>query len=238
MSSHFPRRPRIDSGRNPAWRRHLRDPDVWHALVIASIALVGSAGVAWLLHFRQVWQRARSTPSTPPQPGHVLLFGKRLRDGHADVDLHARIECAHRLLQTDHVVSLILLGGSTDGGRSEAAVAHELLMARNLPTQVPVRLEEASGDTLENLRNARDLLAGSNDAKIVLLSSRYHLARCAQFAQQLGFDHEPCAAEPALSLQPGMLLRLLGEAGYVCWVDLGTRWARLIGHRRMLAKVT
>lgn len=237
MSSHFPRRPRIDSGRNPAWRRHLRDPDVWHALVIASIALVGSAGVAWLLHFRQVWQRARSTPSTPPQPGHVLLFGKRLRDGHADVDLHARIECAHRLLQTDHVVSLILLGGSTDGGRSEAAVAHELLMARNLPTQVPVRLEEASGDTLENLRNARDLLAGSNDAQIVLLSSRYHLARCALLARSVGLPHVLCAAET--HWQPGVRdwLLMSKEASLGLWLDAGIRWARLIGHRRMLSKL-
>jgi hypothetical protein len=34
------------------------------------------------------------------------------------------------------------------------------------------------------------------------------------------------------------LLRIAGEAGYVCWSDIGTRWARLIGHRRMLARVT
>ena len=36
---------------------------------------------------------------------------------------------------------------------------------------------------------------------------------------------------------PAPLLRLLGEAAYVMWVDVGARWARLIGHRRMLAKL-
>ena len=38
-------------------------------------------------------------------------------------------------------------------------------------------------------------------------------------------------------LVPGKL-QFAGEAAYVCWIDLGTRWARLIGHRRMLARVT
>jgi hypothetical protein len=74
--------------------------------------------------------------------------------------------------------------------------------------------------------------------RVTLLSNRYHLARCALFARQLGFDCELCAAEPHLPLGPRTLLRLAGEAAYVCWSDLGTRWARLIGHRRMLARVT
>jgi hypothetical protein len=74
--------------------------------------------------------------------------------------------------------------------------------------------------------------------RVTLLSNRYHLARCALFARQLGFDWELCAAEPKLPLGPTTLWRLAGEAAYVCWIDIGTRWARLIGHRRMLARVT
>jgi hypothetical protein len=31
---------------------------------------------------------------------------------------------------------------------------------------------------------------------------------------------------------------MLLEAGYMHWVDISRRWARLIGHRRMLAKVS
>ena len=115
---------------------------------------------------------------------------------------------------------------------------------------VPLQLEAQSRDTLQNLRNARELLHGAarrvmaggagKDAlpRVTLLSNRYHLARCALFARQLGFDCELCAAEPHLPLGPRTLLRLAGEAAYVCWSDLGTRWARLIGPRRMLARVT
>ena len=64
----------------------------------------------------------------------------------------------------------------------------------------------------------------------------YHLARCALFARNLGFDAEVCAAEPRLRLGPQMLLRIAGEAAYVCLTDIGTRWARLIGHRRMIER--
>ena len=74
--------------------------------------------------------------------------------------------------------------------------------------------------------------------RVTLLSNRYHLARCALFARQLGMDWELCAAEPQLTLGPATAWRLAGEAAYVCWSDLGMRWARLIGHRRMLERLT
>jgi uncharacterized SAM-binding protein YcdF (DUF218 family) len=90
-----------------------------------------------------------------------------------------------------------------------------------------------------NLRNARDLLAAMDDrGRVMLLSSRYHLARCMLLARQLGLDAEPVAAEAELKIGPRMLLRIAGEAGYVCLSDIGTRWMRLIGARRALERVT
>ncbi|HSR64218.1 MAG TPA: YdcF family protein, partial [Xanthomonadaceae bacterium] len=131
-----------------------------------------------------------------------------------------------------------LLGGGADDEPSEAEIARRELIARGIAGDAPLHLEGKSRDTLQNLRNARELLSGATLPRVALLSNRYHLARCALFARQLGFDWELCAAEARLRLTPRTLLRLAGEAGYVCWVDLGTRWARLIGHRRMLARVT
>jgi hypothetical protein len=99
-------------------------------------------------------------------------------------------------------------------------------------------LEGRSRDTLQNLRNARELLGGEGPRRVTLLSNRYHLARCALFARQLGYDWELCAAEPQLALTPSTLLRIAGEAYFVCWSDIGTRWARFIGDQRMLSRVT
>jgi hypothetical protein len=48
----------------------------------------------------------------------------------------------------------------------------------------------------------------------------------------------PVAAEPALPRQRRYLGLLLLEASYLMWIDLGLRWAQLIGHRRMAARIS
>jgi uncharacterized SAM-binding protein YcdF (DUF218 family) len=215
------------------------DPDVLHSGIVALLACVLSAGLVYLVYLVRVVRMAVRAPIVPATGDCLLLFGKHAPGGRMDADFAARVARVAALWHARPRRRIVLLGGAAPGHPSEARTAHAALLGAGLPADAPFLFEEASRDTLQNLRHARDLLAAEGHrGRVTLVSSRYHLARCAQFARQLGFDHEPCAAEPALSLHPGMLLRLLGEAGYVCWIDLGTRWARLIGHRRMLAKVT
>ncbi|WP_166212766.1 YdcF family protein [Cognatiluteimonas telluris] len=223
------------------------DGDVLHTGVVAAIACVLSAGLVYLGYFLHVWRVARQAPCRPERGECVLLFGKHAPQGRIDGDFAARLDRAVSLWRERPPASVVLLGGGADGEPSEAEVARNALLARGVAGDIPMRLEAQSRDTLQNLRNARELLRTSLPAagiqaarlpRVTLLSNRYHLARCALFARQLGFDCELCAAEPRLPLGPRMLLRIAGEAAYVCWSDLGTRWARLIGHRRMLARVT
>lgn len=227
----------------------LRDTDALHALAIAGGALLISGGLLYVAYLLHVWRVARSTPATPPADspgGAVLLFGKRCRDGRADRDFMCRILRAHALATAGQARTLLLLGGGPSP--TEAEVAQRALQAAGLPASVQVILEHNSRDTLQNLRNARRLLSlqpaqadradASAGPPAVLLSSRYHLARCALFARNLGIPHHLCAAEPHWSLTLPTLGRLLSEAGYLMWIDVGARWARLIGHQRMLAKVS
>lgn len=215
------------------------DPDVLHSGIVTLLACALSAGLVYLVYLVRVVRIAARAPTVPASGDCLLLFGKHAPQGRMDGDFAARVTRVAELWRGRPPQRIVLLGGAAPGHPSEARTAHAALLAADLPADAPFLFEESSRDTLQNLRHARELLATEGHrGRVTLVSSRYHLARCAQFAQQLGFDHEPCAAEPALSLRPGMLLRLAGEAGYVCWVDLGTRWARLIGHRRMLAKVT
>lgn len=219
--------------------RLVLDPDVIHSGLVVLLACVFSAGLVCLLYLVRVVRTAARAPTVPATGDCLLLFGKHAPDGRMDADFAARVARVAALWHSRPPRRIVLLGGAALGHPSEARTAHAALLAAGLPADAPFLFEEASRDTLQNLRHARDLLTAEGErGRVTLVSSRYHLARCALFARQLGFDHEPCAAEPALSLRPGMWLRLLGEAGYVCWIDLGTRWARLIGHRRMLAKVT
>ena len=57
-------------------------------------------------------------------------------------------------------------------------------------------------------------------------------------ARRLGFDCVPVAAEPEFVLNRRYLVRMLTESGYLMWIDLGVRWARLIGHQRMARRVS
>jgi uncharacterized SAM-binding protein YcdF (DUF218 family) len=214
------------------------DRDVLHAGAIALSACVLSAGLVYVAYLVHVLRVARRAPCEPGSGEYVLLFGKNSPGGRIDHDFAARLDRAVSLWQQVPPRSLVLLGGGVPGEPSEAEIARDGLHARGLALHIPMQMESQSRDTLQNLRNARLLLGEGARPRVTLLSNRYHLARCALFARQLGFDWELCAAEATLRLGPGTLWRLAGEAAYVCWIDLGTRWARLIGHRRMLERVT
>lgn len=220
-------------------RRLFLDRDVLHAGAIAATACTLSAGLVYLGYFAHVVRTARRAPTRPEHARTVLVFGKHAPDGRLDPDFAARVARTLDLWRERTPQTIVLLGGSAPGHPAEAEVARDALHAAGIAADAPLQLEKASRDTLQNLRNARDLLGGpARTGRVTLLSSRYHLARCALFARQLGFDWELCAAEPALRWTPATVARLAGEAAYVCWIDLGTRWARLIGHRRMLERVS
>lgn len=48
----------------------------------------------------------------------------------------------------------------------------------------------------------------------------------------------PIAAESTLPRQWRHAGLLLAESGYLMWIDLGLRWAQLIGCRRMRARIS
>lgn len=215
-----------------------RDRDVLHTGVVALAACVLTAGLVYLAYLVHVVRTARRAPCSPQQGDHLLLFGKHAPNGRVDGDFAARLDRAATVWRERAPRRLVLLGGGAQGEPTEAEIARRELFARGLSEDAPLQLESASRDTLQNLRNARQMLGDAVRERVVLLSNRYHLARCALFARQLGFDVELCAAEPRLLLGPRTLLRLAGEAAYICWADIGTRWARLIRNDRMLARVT
>ena len=229
-----------DMSTRSAHRRALfGDLDVLHSGAVTAAACLFSGGLVYLGYLLHVLRVARSAPCRPERGECLLLFGKHAPQGRIDRDFDARLERAVSLWHARPPGTVVLLGGGAVDEPSEAEVARRELLARGIDAGAALQLEGQSRDTLQNLRNARELLYNrAAGVRVTLLSNRYHLARCALFARQLGFDWELCAAESAFKWSPRTLLRIAGEAGYVCWSDIGTRWARLIGHRRMLARVT
>src|SRR6478672_12564140 len=169
------------------------DGDVLHTGVVAGAACVLSAGLVYLGYFLYVLRVARQAPCRPEQGDCLLLFGKHAPHGRIDRDFQARLDRA-LVLSSEHRPSrVVLLGGGADGEYTEAEVARAELLARGLDAGVPLQLEGQSRDTLQNLRNARELLRGgairlmealpqgSLQAvagalpRVTLLSNRYHL---------------------------------------------------------------
>ncbi len=225
-----------DSPRARRWQ--WRDLDAWHAMIVASLVLVASGGLLLLAYAWHVTRTAARASSRPERARHLLVFGKQLRQGAADEELIDRVRRAHVLLHEDPTRVAWLLGGRTGEGPSEAEAARDVLRALGLPPGARVELEAASAHTLENLRHARALIAEHGGGRVALISSRYHLARCALLAKGLGLDHEVCAAEDRITWSPTLVGELARESVLIAWLDLGTRYARLIGHRRMLDRVT
>ncbi len=205
--------------------------------MVALLLLVASLGTVWLWFFYRAWRVARAASCELSGRHCLLVFGKRLIDGTADADLRARIGRAEKLIRNGNVHTLVLLGGRVGTEPSEAEVASALLRAQGLPDELPVLLEQISGDTLENLRHARGLLESQYRGQVVLLSNRYHLARCSLLARTVGLEHLCCAAEAHWAADPRHVLLLIKESGLAFLLDTGMRWARLIGHQRMLSKL-
>lgn len=222
-------------------QRYLADLDVWHAALVSVLALALSGGLVFVGYFAHVLRLAWRSPLRPPAPMVVLVFGRRLEQDEPEDDYRHRLRRALALAREALVERLLLLGGVSGSSISEAAAGHRWLLREGLPAKLTVQLEHESTDSLENLRQARGLLR-SDDASaplppVALVTSRYHLARCRLLACRLGFACVPIAAEPRLQLTPRTMRLLLLESAYLMWIDLGVRWATLIGHTRMASRI-
>ncbi|WP_240732472.1 MULTISPECIES: YdcF family protein [Dyella] len=224
--------------------RYLSDRDVLHAAAITGLAVVATGGIVWAAYWLHVWRVARRSPLTLDRAMTVLVFGRKLVHDEPEADFQARLARALALVRHGQSDTLLLLGGHGGGRLSEAAAGAAWLHQRGLPAGTRVVLEQASIDSLENLRHARALLQEEGPLRaglppVALVTSRYHLARCRMLARRLGFDRcYPVGAEDRLSWNVRLWKRLAAESGYVMWIDLGWRWARLIGHERMVTRLS
>lgn len=208
-----------------------KDHDALFVLALSLLAMPLTLGLFYAGLLGVVIYKAARTPAiTTYRSATYLVFGKKLRRNQPDVEYRARLD---RLLQCGFQ-NAILMGGQTGGSVSEAQAGCDYLLARGLDRQC-VHLETDSQNTLENLKNARQLLTRQNT---VIISNRYHLARCSALASSLGIEHQLCAAENSFSCNPENLFKCLLETFYLHWFYSGKGWALLTRNHRMLNKLS
>jgi uncharacterized SAM-binding protein YcdF (DUF218 family) len=226
--------------RRGVWR-YLSDSDILLAALVTAIVFVGSLGLVYVMYAVGVWRLARHSPRVAAGHNTLLVFGRRLVGDLPERDFIGRLTRARENAVSGHAERVLLLGGLSGGAISEAEAGRRWLVAEGWPGDVPLLLEQMSIDSLENLRHARELLrsdSGGDLPPVSLVTSRYHLARCMYLARRLGFHASPIGAEERLPLDRRYLARMLMEAGYLMWIDIGMRWAALIGNRRMAARIS
>ena len=201
------------------------------ALVISVVLMFASCGLSYLVILFRILNTAKNTGTHVNFSSPVLLvFGKRLVNNSPDPDYLSRL---NRLMSYQFQLAIIMGGKTGDGNITEAKAGVDYLRDRGYRIS-DIGFEENSSSTLENLRNTRQLL-GQKTA--VIISNRYHLARCGAFATSLKIPHCLCAAESAFSFDTGNISKCFLEAFYLHWFFSGKYWATLIRSQRMLDKI-
>jgi uncharacterized SAM-binding protein YcdF (DUF218 family) len=204
------------------------------ALLLSNVILLGTAGLSLLPLWRQVRDTARDTGCDGVLAETAVILGYGLRRDEVLDEYHQRLERGRALLAAGAVERLLLVGGRCGDNRlSEAEAGRDFLLARGVPA-AQILLEDRSRHTLENLHLARAQHA-LHQSPFVLISSRYHLARCDTLARGLSLQPLLCAAE-----QPGKPRHVseLREAYYLHWYHTGKHWSRLTRNRKSLARIS
>jgi uncharacterized SAM-binding protein YcdF (DUF218 family) len=207
-------------------------------LLLSNLWIAATFGISLAWQAARVFAAARGAGTKAPPLDVVLVLGLRLRDGRPTREYARRLIRAQRLRAGRPRCRILLLGGrSTPGSASEAEAGAQFLVARGVP-RAALTIERRSVHTLDNLRHARSLLRPRAAASVVLVSSRYHLARSAALAHGLGLRAVPCAAEDALGLDLDTVWRLAREAYLLHWYAVGRTWSSWTNNRKSLAKIT
>jgi uncharacterized SAM-binding protein YcdF (DUF218 family) len=203
-----------------------------------SVLLIGlSGGITLILVGCRILSTARSAPITPEPATIGVVHGKRLQGERIDAEYAARLRRAQALLAAGRVDRIVIVGGSRAGAPvSEAEVGRGFLVACGTPDE-RILTEQTSRHTLENIRHLRALVGHDARERVVLISSRYHLARCRAMAQNCGLAAQLCAAEARLAVDARLALRLASEAFLLHWYEVGRGLTRLLRYRRASARI-
>jgi len=212
------------------------DIDGYSMLILSALIMIATAGISYLFCFKKIFNTARTTPHHCSDNVMVCVLGKKLVNEKPDKEYLLRLNRATHILENDGQSQVILLGGQTGNAKiSEAFAGKEFLLSNNIKSS-QIYLEEASRNTLENIKNAIVLLK-EKDKKIVVVTNRYHLARAKQMAEGFGLDVTLCAAEERLNINFVTVFKLIIEALHVHWYISGHYYAHLTNNNRIINRV-
>lgn len=212
------------------------DLDGYTMLLLSSIVMTVTAGISYFLCLKKIFSTAKKETHYTDSDAVVFVLGKKLLNDKPDVEYIQRLKRVAAILENNNKIEAMVLGGKTGDATITEANAGKQFLAEYKADISRVKLEHASRNTLENLKNAIELLNLENK-KIVIVSNRYHLARAGKMAKGFGLDVELCAAEENFRLNPVSFLKLAIEAFHYHWYNSGRVYAHLTNNARMIKRV-
>ena len=212
------------------------DIDGYSMLLLSTVVMIATAGISYLFCLKKIIHTAKTTTHDCDDNVMVCVLGKKLINEKPDEEYLLRLNRASHILKKDAQSQVILLGGQTGNAKiSEAYAGNKFLLTHNIEP-FRIHLEEASINTLENIKNALGLLKEKNK-KIVVVTNRYHLARVKQMSKGFGLEVTLCAAEDRLNINPVSVFKLFIEALHVHWYLSGHYYAHLTNNNRIIKRV-
>ena len=125
----------------------------------------------------------------------LLVLGCRVRGTEAEETLKMRCKKAAQYLKENPETVAIVCGGIVheDQYISEAQAMEEILVSEGIKKERIIR-EDKSTTTVENFKNAKEIISASGKSNIALLSSDFHLMRARLIAKKTGLDCQTVSA--------------------------------------------
>ena len=123
-----------------------------------------------------------------PDLDYVVVLGAQVLDGKPGRTFSRRLDAAYGYLAKNPHSRCIVCGAQGQNeSRSEALAGRDYLAARGLDCE-RILLEDHSFNTVQNLRNAAELVDIQHD-KVGIATNDYHVARSLAIARKAGFAH-------------------------------------------------
>lgn len=168
----------------------------WRVLSPVTVAVIWTAFLILFLTESYILNAASAAPGGEAQ--YMIVLGAQVRGDVPSLTLQARIDAAAEYLRAHPSVMVICSGGQGSGeNKSEAAAIRDGLLDAGIEEN-RILLEEASTNTVENLRFCKELLP-SADTPTIIVTNDFHCRRAGLIAKKCGYTN-------ILSLPAGQFL--------------------------------
>lgn len=136
--------------------------------------------------------------SPPPVDAYdvAIILGARLRaDGEPSPAMVRRVGHGVQLLQAGRARSLLMTGGDTGGGITEARAMAALAERAGVAPAV-IHLEERARNTIENALFSAPLVRRAGWRRLLVVTDSFHRPRAAYIFRRLGLDVAMAGVHP------------------------------------------